>query len=110
MTLKLVQMYMYLLVLSILYVVSSHFMVGALYSVVLPVLWYHGNPVFFREIINVNTGRRTLLFINISEHKKYGEKLVFIHSFYSNDKYFKYLNTMKSGSPIIHSLLNETFH
>ncbi len=85
-------------------------MVGALYSVVLPIPGYHDNPVFSHEIININTSRRTLLFTNINEHKKYGEKLVFIHSFYSDDKYFKYLNTMKAGSPIMHSLQNKTFH
>ncbi len=40
-------------------------MVGALYSVVRPIPWYCGNPVFSGEIINVNTSKRPFLFTNI---------------------------------------------
>ncbi len=54
-------------------------MVGALYSMVRPVPWCYGNPMFSHEIINVNTSKRALLFTNINEHKKMWETQVFIH-------------------------------
>ncbi len=49
-------------------------MVGALYSVVRPIPWYCGNPVFSREIININTSKRAFLFTNINIHKQNVEK------------------------------------
>ncbi len=63
-------------------------MVRALYYVIRLIPWYYGNPVFSHEIINVNTSKRALFFTNITPHKKMLEKQVFIHSFFSNEKYF----------------------
>ncbi len=64
----------------------SSVLVGVLYSVVRPIPWYYGNPVFSRVMVNINTSKCARLFTIINEHKKCGEsRYPFV---YSNDKYF----------------------
>ncbi len=80
------------------------FMVGALYSVVRPVPWYCGIPLFSHEIINVNTSKRALLFTNINEPPKMWESRYLSICFILMTNILtlvKYFNTTEMGSPVI---------